>query len=141
MKLTKLQRHTAYCIMLREFEEMLLKGYVDRFGFCWTVTYLFFDHTETDYWEGNILYFKEILKHRPDKPYQTFNDLWFDYTDTGIRKRIKILKSASKKPHKCIHVEQNLQNFFGTLFGSPQKFSQLSNAVYKKKFVYHENIY
>lgn len=84
MKLTRLQRHTAYIIMLAEFEE--------EFGslfFC-TLMYLF---SLPQNQEAIRKYFPELWAKKP-RPTYTIN-CWFMSSEKG--RRIDILKQCIKE--------------------------------------------
>lgn len=100
MKLNKLQRYTAYCIMLEEAWSIrgyyldngnnpFMDGLTGRCGgFCDLAMSLF-------EMADNIHPFVEIMKHRPE-PYYAY---WFPSNVDGWDKRISILNQAIKETH------------------------------------------
>ena len=93
MKLTKLQRHTAYIILLAEAEKkMKRRNYGD--GFCILIG--------TTFNRGTILFvnsyisitdLKELYLREPDE-YYNYYGYWFPQTKEGWQKRIEILKQC-----------------------------------------------
>lgn len=67
MKLTKLQRHTAYILMLEEG-----KKYEYRFGVCATWNGLFYDHT----WK-NLKYILPELFRKRQYAHTSLLEFWF----------------------------------------------------------------
>ena len=88
MRLTKLQRYTAYCIMMAEIEGDQNHVENAKHGLCYLVMEVFGD------FNGKYLTpFDEIIKRKPrnlaDGPY------WFERsTSFGWSKRIAVLKKA-----------------------------------------------
>lgn len=96
MKLTKLQRHTAYIIMLSEYET---GPYPLRFnGFCWMIKELFMDQTDEDNWERNTRFFQELKAKKP-KVLETSYGSWFWCNEEGTKKRINILKQCIEETY------------------------------------------
>lgn len=92
MKLNKLQRHTAYIIMLSKYEADVKNNACYSQGFCYTIKELFTDQTEDDPWENNVEWFPELMKHKPKET--DFSGSWFNVDNEGRKKRIEILKQA-----------------------------------------------
>lgn len=68
MKLTRLQRYTAYCIMLEELEDYLLKRpdfHIAYDGFCFLLFRLF----DSDDMKTSIDCFPELLNRKPKNAY------------------------------------------------------------------------
>lgn len=85
MKLTKLQRHTAYIIMLAESNKL---GY----GFCWMMLKLFY------LTPSEIIikrYFPELYRKRPPGG----GRFWFTVNRAGWQKRIKLLKQCIEETY------------------------------------------
>jgi hypothetical protein len=89
MKLTKLQRHTAYIILLAEFEESF------GFEFFCDAVYSLFDWP---FGEGTIRdYLPELYRHKP----ATLDDSggWFSDNEDGVNTRIKLLKQCIEETY------------------------------------------
>lgn len=102
MKLDRLQRYTAYCILLWEFENNSFPGQ----GFCWAIGQIFMDNQsqETSDWLGSIRYFPEIKQKKPAGVGRGLLASWFGVgcdVEFGRQERIKILKQciAETSPH------------------------------------------
>lgn len=88
MKLTRLQRHTAYILMLAEYES---SRHLQKYGLCHLISYLTDDgisfHRAMDS-------FCELKRKKPKKPFNKLTNLWFWYDTEGIQKRKDILKQC-----------------------------------------------
>lgn len=83
MKLTKLQRHTAYIIMLEESESFY------HTGFCWMIYYLF--DIGVGCYDSSI---EQFLPELYDKKPNTYGAFWFDANRLGWQERIELLKQC-----------------------------------------------
>jgi len=89
MKLTKLQRHTAYIIMLQEFEEAINQCDYN-ICMCYTITDNFY-HEYTPYWKAMDGLIE--LKRKQPKKFE-LDTCWFEFTKEGTQKRIELLKQC-----------------------------------------------
>jgi hypothetical protein len=92
MKLTKDQRHTAYIIMLAEYET---NSEMRAQGFCWLIKELFTEMGMMGCWETGktIKWFPELAKRKPRK-YATIWGLWFLNDKEGMERRRVILRQC-----------------------------------------------
>lgn len=102
MKLTKLQRYTAYCIMLEELEQYCDGVYYHSpatFGFCYLVHELFaVEH------EKYLEVFKDLVELQKFKPKgnDDENVYWFKQNYKGSQytdRRIEIIKQCIEETH------------------------------------------
>ena len=99
MKLTKLQRHTAYIIMLVEAKLNIRTG--EYIGVC-EMTKEVFDINNNNIvrggmfmWAHNLNYFPELKKKEP----KHYGALWFDYSPDGWRSRVKLIKQCIQETY------------------------------------------
>src|SRR5690348_221917 len=102
MKLTKLQRYTAYCLMLSEIEIYPTNRKYFGSGFCWMIFWLF--GLDDDGWNNGKqhngiidvieLYFPEL---QAKKPYTC--GAWFDHNERGWEQRAELLKQCIIETH------------------------------------------
>jgi hypothetical protein len=100
MKLTKLQRHTAYILM----QDGIENDY-KMYGFCIWIQHLFgivegFHNKETVIRK----YFPELWRKRPKAVFQKENEnqgcLWFNYYDSKSNtKRVELLKQCIEETY------------------------------------------
>lgn len=89
MKLSKSERHTAYIILLAEYEEQERCGYKYSQGIC----SLMKDFLGLcDEWENNYKYLPEFAAYKPKNSYPYRS--WFGVERRGRLKRIRILKKC-----------------------------------------------
>ncbi len=97
MKLTKSQRHTAYIIMLTQYEDGDLKGFCrqtrDVFGWNDNIKSIGGTYKWALY---NLKYLPELLSK---KPKDADNLLWFKENRYGRTKRIELLKQCIEETY------------------------------------------
>jgi len=102
IELSKQQRNEVYKYALSLFIDRYMKGHLNGRGMCYFIydaireTLCLLSEQERDnlnpYNESiNFNPFPEILKHKPEQPY---NQYWFNQDEKGNQKRIKILQQA-----------------------------------------------
>lgn len=101
MKLTQLQRYTAYCIMLKEAEYGSYKtylGYRKKYeGFCNMATVILKNHIDPILKDGEMQQtFPELWEKKPIKLYSP-EGLWFKDHDWKLR--IPLLKQCIEETH------------------------------------------
>lgn len=96
MKLNKLQRYTAYCILLQDAEDNKLIYNEYEFGICNLFKEIFGVYPQfRDYhifYYGNV-WFKDVMPEL--YKYKTYGDYWFN----NWEERIEALKKCIEKTH------------------------------------------
>lgn len=96
-KLTKLQRHTAYLIMLVDIEN---GGYMKHCGFCSMFRYNYDIHVYGD--KKFKKYFPELFRKKPSGVKK--NAYWFDTnSEMSWQKRKKLIKQCIKETRPKRH--------------------------------------
>lgn len=100
MKLTKLQRHTAYIIMLHEAKDFGCKDSAAKLGFCYMILILFKDITNSfDLLDP----FPELKQKEPKQKWDDDGNVleyWFEKgTESGWAQRIKLLEKCIEETY------------------------------------------
>lgn len=94
MKLNRLQRHTAYIIMLAEYERDKKEGKAYSQGFCSVFGLDLLGMAFEDNWQNSVRFLPELNAKKPKKLYMPHCNTWFTILASGREKRIELLKQC-----------------------------------------------